>query len=396
MRIAVVNNFFPPRVGGSSHLSDALARGYAAAGHDVLVLTAAYRDAPARETRDGLRIVRLPSWTLPQTRFSIAFDISFTSRPTLPRRLRRVLDDFAPDVIHQHGQFFDLTWATGVWARRRKVPTLLSVHTRLENPYALYSRVFRALDRVLVWPFLRAHRPRIVVMDALMDAYIRDRYAGAYSGLEYIPVGVDPRWVRGGDAAVVRARHNLGDAPVILSVGHVIPLRDRVALVEAMPAVLAEFPDARLLVVGGVYYDHFLTRARELGVADAVISVGARPKTDIPHYLAAATVECHEQGFGLGTASLEAMASGVPVIAPVRSDNFPGIQLVDGGNVFLTDRDRPASLAERLVAALRDPESTRTVAKAGQELIDRHFALDRVVDRHLAVLHDLTSAARDR
>lgn len=36
MRIVVVNNFYPPRVGGSSHLSDALARGYAARGHEVL------------------------------------------------------------------------------------------------------------------------------------------------------------------------------------------------------------------------------------------------------------------------------------------------------------------------------------------------------------------------
>jgi glycosyltransferase involved in cell wall biosynthesis len=391
MRIAVVNNFFPPRVGGSSHLSDALARGYAAAGHEVLVLTAAYRDAPRQQSRDGLRIERLPAWSIPQGRLSIAFDISFASRPSLPGRLRRLLDDFRPDVVHQHGQFFDLTWATGVWARRRKVPTLLSVHTRLENPYAFYYGAFRTLDRVLVRPFLRAHRPRIVVMDTLMDAYIKGRYAGAYSGLEYIPVGIDTGWVHGGDASIVRDRHALGDAPVILSVGHVIPVRDRVALVEAMPAVLAEVPRARLLVVGGVYYDRFLQRAAELGVTHAVLSVGAQPKADIPHYLAAAAVECHEQGFGLGTASLEAMAAGVPVVAPVRADNFPGVELVDGGNVFLAAASSPASLAERLVAALRDPESTRTVAKAGRELVDRHFALDRVIVRHLAVLHELTT-----
>ena len=65
MRIAVVNSFFPPRVGGSAHLSEALARGYAARGHQVLVLTASYEDAPEREERDGLRIVRLPSATVP-------------------------------------------------------------------------------------------------------------------------------------------------------------------------------------------------------------------------------------------------------------------------------------------------------------------------------------------
>ena len=387
MRIAVVNNFFPPRVGGSAHLSDALARGYVQAGHEVRVVTAAYRDAPEREERDGLTILRLPAWTLPQTRFSIAFDITFTSRPSLRRRLGRMLDEFAPDVIHQHGQFFDLTWASGLWARRRKVPTLLSVHTRLENPYALYSGVFRGLDRMLVWPFLRAHRPRIVVMDALMDTYIKDRYARAYSGLVYIPVGVDPDRMRGGDAAAVRARHGLGGDPVILSIGHVIPIRSRLPLIEALPLVLEHNPRLKVLVVGHVYDDRFLRRAAELGVADAVLAVGAQPKHEIPNYLAAATVEMHEQGYGLGTASMEAMAAGVPCVLPVRPDNFPGIELVDGRHGLMIPVDaEPEALGKRILDALRDPEATRQVGLGGQRLINEHFTLSRVTSRHLELL----------
>ena len=126
MRIVVVNNFFPPRVGGSSHLSDALARGYAARAHEVLVVTAAYGEAPAQEQRDGIRIVRFPAAMLPETRFAVSFDLSFASRPSLPRDLARLLDDFRPDVIHQHGQFMDLTWASGAYARRRGIPVLLS------------------------------------------------------------------------------------------------------------------------------------------------------------------------------------------------------------------------------------------------------------------------------
>lgn len=390
MRIAVVNNFFPPRVGGSAHLSDALARGYARAGHEVLVVTAAYRDAPMEEERDGLRIVRLPAFMLPETKLSIAFDISFTSRPSLPGRMRRLLDGFRPDAVHQHGQFFDLTWASGWYSRRHRTPTLLSIHTRLENPQARYAGVFRMLDATMVKPAMRLHKPRLVVMDVLMDEYIKARYRGAYSGLEYIPVGVDPGWVGGGDATLVRERHGLGDAPVILSVGHVIPLRDRITLVEALPKVLADAPETRLLVVGRVYYDRFQARARELGVDHAVVCAGAVPKSDIPHYLAAATVESHEQGFGMGTASLEAMAAGVPVVGPVRPDNFPGIDLVDGGNAFLTALGDPDAMADKILAAIRDPAATAAVSKAAQELIHQHFTLDRVIARHLDALGAMT------
>lgn len=389
MRIAVTNNFYPPRVGGSSHLSDALAKGYAARGHDVLVVTAAYQDAPEHEERDGLRIVRLPAVMLPETRFAVSFDITFATRPSLPGALRRLLDDFAPDVIHQHGQFFDLTWASGAYARKRRVPTLLSVHTRLENPTALYRHSFRTLDALVVAPQLRRYRPDIVVMDVYMQEYITRRYAGVYRELHPIPVGVDPNWVRGGDRAAGRLSVGLDRQPIILSVGHVIPVRDRLAVVEALPSVLEEHPDTKLLVVGRVYYSAFLDRAEQLGVRHAIVSTGAVPKARIPDLMAAADVECHEQGGGLGTATLEAMAAGVPVVAHGREDNFPGIDLVDGTNIYLAAAGDTAGLAERLVRVLHDPPRACEVALRGQRLVQEHFSIDRVLDAHLEVFDDM-------
>jgi glycosyltransferase involved in cell wall biosynthesis len=381
VRILVVNNFFPPRVGGSSHLSEALARGYARAGHEVLVLTAAYGDAPAEEERDGLRIVRLPAWTLPEMRLNVSFDLSFTTRPGLRRTLTGLLDEFKPDVIHQHGQFMDLTWATGEYARRRDVPALLSVHTRLENPSAHYRHAFRGLDAVLVRPRLKRYRPAVVVMDSYMQTYIEQRYHGAYSELVPIPVGVDPDWVRGGSAE--RGRELLGvgdDVPVILSVGHVIPLRDRIGLVEALPSVLAEHPEAVLAVVGRVYYEPFLQRAEELGVAHAVRSVGAVPKPEIPHLLAAADVESHEQGWGLGTATLESMAAGVPVVGWGRADNFPSVPLVDGQDIVLRPVGDVAGLADGLRRLLGDADLAASMGARARTSLEQHEqALARLV-----------------
>ena len=72
----------------------------------------------------------------------------------------------------------DLTWATGSYARRRGVPALLSVHTRLENPLASYRHGFRALDALVVAPRLRRYQPAMVVMDSYMQDYITERYHG--------------------------------------------------------------------------------------------------------------------------------------------------------------------------------------------------------------------------
>ena len=397
MRIAVINNFYPPRTGGSAHLSDSLAKGYAAHGHDVLVVTAAYQDAPAEEERDGLRIVRLPAVMLPESRFAVSFDISFATRPALPRAIRALLDDFGPDVLHQHGQFMDLTWASGAWAVRRGIPVLLSVHTRLENPAALYRRGFRGLDATLVAPQLRRYRPRIVVMDVLMHDYITARYRGCYRDLVTIPVGVDPSWVRGGDAAA--GRRLLGvpaSTPLLLSVGHVIPLRDRVGLVEALPLVLRRHPDAQLVVVGRVYYDVFLRRAEVLGIADRVGAVGAVAKDVIPDLLAAADLESHEQGDGLGTATLEAMAAGVPVVGWGRVDNFPGVTLTDGRELWLTRRGDVAGLADRLNRVLDDPVAARATGARGRVLVEERFTLERVLDQHLDTLSELAAGSGAR
>jgi glycosyltransferase involved in cell wall biosynthesis len=396
MRILVVNNFYPPRVSGSSHLSDALARGYARRGHHVLVVTAAYQDAPAEEWLEPrLRVVRLPAAAIPPTRLSVSFDLAFATRPSLRRRLSALLDDFRPDVMHQHGQFFDLTWATARYSRQRGVPALLSVHTRLENPKAHYHGVFSWLDNLVVAPILRRYQPRIVVMDVQMDEYIKKRYRGCFSALEHIPVGVDPAEMAGGDAEIARQRLGVGDVPLILSLGHVIPLRDRVSLVEAMPKVLADCPDAKLVVVGTVYYPEFQTRAAELGVADAVTAVGAVPRADVPHFLAAAAVETHDlQGYGMGTATLESMAAGVPVVVAVRPDNFPGLNLESGTNCVLVAPDDSDALASALVWLLRDGRARARIAAAQTSLISAHFSLDVVLDQHLRVLEELAMSAR--
>jgi glycosyltransferase involved in cell wall biosynthesis len=397
VRIAVVNNFFPPRVGGSAHLSHALAVRYAQAGHRVLAVTAAYQDAPVFEEADGIQTVRLPAFRIPETRLALNFDITFATRPSLPRRLGRILDRFAPDVIHQHGQFFDLTWATGLYARRRGIPTLLSVHTRLENPTALYGGLLRYVDALMVAPALRAYRPGLVVMDRAMETYIAERYARAHSGLGSIPVGIDAAVAAGGDGAKARSALGIGpEVPLILSLGHVIPLRDRVAIVETLPRVLTRVPGALLAVVGGVYYDVFLRRAAELGVADRVVAIGAVPKTEVPDYLAAAWVETHEQGYGLGTATLEAMAAGVPVVAAARADNFGEPVLVDRRDAFLATPGDPRALGDALIEALTDRDLAARVGAGGQSLVRASFTLDAVAERHLEVLTEMAAASGGR
>jgi 1,2-diacylglycerol 3-alpha-glucosyltransferase len=392
VRIALVNNFFVPRPSGSVHLTEGLAKTLTERGHDVLVITAAHMDAPAEEIRDGYRVVRLPCWAPPKTRLSHNYDIPLTIGPRNFRRLFRILDDFGPDVVHQHGQFFDLTWMSAVWARRRQVPTVLTVHTALIHSDRAAGALLWLGDQILVRPLIAMGRPHIVLIDWFIDSYVRSRYHYPDDRLTHIVVGVDPERFVDRDRSAAREELGIGERAMILSVGHVIPfIRDRLPLIRALPHLVAQRPDVVVVVVGNVFDDSFLTLAAELGVSDNVISVGEVPKDDVPRYVAAADVEAHDfHNFGLGTASLEVMAAGIPVVSVVRADNFPGLELVSWENVVRVPEDDPLALAGAILTLLDDPELAARVGEGQRRFIVENFSIEAVTAKHEALYERVT------
>jgi 1,2-diacylglycerol 3-alpha-glucosyltransferase len=331
---------------------------------------------------------------MPQVGLSIDFDMSFASlRPGNWRRLWKLLDEFKPDAIHLHGQFFDLSWLAGIYARRRHIPVLLTIHTLLISDNKLYGGVFRMLDAVLVKPILRYIRPRYVILDKLGVDYCVERYGTSDANSEYFPIAVDTGHFAKPVTKDVRAEHEIGDAPLIVSLGHVIPLRNRLPLIEALPSILDKHPGTRVVVVGRVYHDAFLKRAAELGVSDALVVTGAVPKADVPAYFAAADIVTHDLNGGCGTASLEAMLSGTATIASVTEDNYPGIELRNGENVLLVRPDDAEAVASTVIGLLDDPEKRALIAQRESELVRSNFGLDVVAEEHLRTFEKLVSEA---
>ena len=393
MRIAVINSYFPPRAGGSAHLSEAIARHCVEAGHEVLVITSAFPDASQEEVIDGMRVVRLSSFA-PQSRLAFNYDIPFAISRRNYRKMSSLLSDFRPDVIHQHGQFFDLTWMSTFWARRHATPVVLSVHTRLISPSRMHGAILALGDLTIVRAMTRRSNPVVVAVDGPVHTYVRKRYSIPETRIVDIPVGIEPDRFRSDDGAAVRGRLGIGNRPMLLSLGHVIPLRDRLAIIEAMPLMLAEFPELVVVVVGNVYDDRFQTRARELGVEHALVVTGGVPKDAVPGYAAAADVEAHDlQGIGFGTASLEMLAAGVPVVTNAKVDNYPTARLVDGESVIRPAGSRPEDVAEAFLRLLRDPDLRETVSRGGQALARAEFSMDAVAKRHMELYEKVSGGS---
>jgi glycosyltransferase involved in cell wall biosynthesis len=185
-----------------------------------------------------------------------------------------------------------------------------------------------------------------------------------------VRLGVDPGRVhvvlQGVDEAFAPgsrpdARARLGvdaEAPVLLWVGRMAPVKGLEVLLAAMPAVAREFPDMRLYLVGdGPPRAKLERQAAQLGVGENVRFMGNLPPEELPDWYRAANLtvlSSHSEG--IPNVLRESLACGVPYVA-TRVGGIP--ELHDGPAATLVPPGDPAALAAGIVARLRAPPTPR-------------------------------------
>jgi len=161
-------------------------------------------------------------------------------------------------------------------------------------------------------------------------------------------------------------------------------------LIKAAPLILAEFPAARLLLVGsgwGPAGDAYLQEMKELvenlGLEERVIFAGYR--ADVNSVLREVDVAVQpslDENLG-GT--LEALLMECPLVATSVGGMVDTVR--DGQTGVLVSPARPDDLARGILELLRDRERARALGRAGRRLILERFSLSRTV-QDLAELYD--------
>jgi glycosyltransferase involved in cell wall biosynthesis len=151
-------------------------------------------------------------------------------------------------------------------------------------------------------------------------------------------------------------------------------------LIRAAPGVLAEFPAARFLVVGGVhaappgYMESLLQLAAQLGVERRVTFTGFRD--DVAEFLAAFDMlVLTSQRESFGKVLIEAMASGKPVINAAQGGPAEIIQ--HGVTGLLIPPCSPESVAGAILELARDPQRAQAMGRAGRAWVKGRFSVDK-------------------
>jgi GT2 family glycosyltransferase/glycosyltransferase involved in cell wall biosynthesis len=183
-----------------------------------------------------------------------------------------------------------------------------------------------------------------------------------------------------GDGAGLRERLRLSaQAPLLASVGYLTEGRGQDFLVEAMPAILEQSPDAHYLICGDpfprprdlAYRDRLLALIAELGLEESVTVVGH--VENVAAVYAAADVVVNPARFNepFGRVPFEAAIAGKPSVV-TRVGAIPEL-LRDGESALIVAPEDPAALAAAILRLLGDAELRQRLVAGAMEIVDSHL-----------------------
>ncbi|MFB3813633.1 MAG: glycosyltransferase family 4 protein [Terriglobales bacterium] len=167
--------------------------------------------------------------------------------------------------------------------------------------------------------------------------------------------------------------------PVLVVAGRLEPQKGHRVLIDAMPAVLEEFPRAKLVCLSeGSLRPELERRIAQLNLQRSVFLVGQQ--RDVRDWLAMADINVLPSFYeGLPLAAIEALAMAKPMVA-TAVDGTPEV-VRDGETGQLAPAGDPAKLAEAIRDMLRNPARAQEMAQAGRRFVVENFSIETLVRR---------------
>lgn len=299
-------------------------------------------------------------------------------------RVRRLLKDLGPDILHTHlyhpnyyGRLAALGLGLkGVVASVHNVYTRRKFHRRLWNFLLSWATDFVVAVSPEVWQDVRRY-------DAV-----------PLSRLLLLPNGVSLQALEVPQSRE-EAKEILGVSGFCLgTVGRLEEQKGHAYLLDALPPILEEVPDTTVLLAGeGRLRQSLEKQARDLGLADRVRFLGLR--RDVPLvYRALDVFVLPSLWEGLPLALLEAMGAGLPVVAT----RVGGVKTViqDGVNGRLVPAGAPPPLAAAIVELAREPRRRTGMGQAARKTVEEHYSREAMLMKLAAFYLELYERGRSK
>jgi glycosyltransferase involved in cell wall biosynthesis len=296
-------------------------------------------------------------------------------------RMRQLISEYDYDILHSHtshAHTLAFLGSLGKGARRL-------VTRRVD--FSIFRHSFLHLSG-LKYRFMAHHY--IAISHKIKEVMVKDGIPP--ERIFVVHSGIDPARFESSVKDHLIGEFNLKDGEhVVVNVAHLAGHKGQKYLVQAIPMVLDRMPNVRFFIVGGgELLGELQALANSLGLNEALIFTGFRHDVGAFYEIADVVVTSSVQE-GLGTAVLDALALGKPVVA-TNSGGIPEIVQDDQTGRLVPPAD-PAALAGGIIELLTNRKQAKRMATKGQMIVRKMFSVEAMVDANIEVYRQIVEAS---
>ena len=359
MRILMLTWEYPPRVvGGISRVVHDLSHRMIKDGHEVTVVT--YRDGntPYYENDKGVDVYRVDNYMIHPNNF---IDWIMQMNFNMIAKATELMNKQKYDVIHAHDWL--VSYAAKTLKHAFDVPVVATIHaTESGRNSGIHDETQRYINDS-EW-LLTYEASEVIVNSNFMKNDIQRLFGLPFEKINVIPNGINLNNFTGIERDYdFRRQYAMDNEKIILYVGRLVYEKGIQYLIGAMPKILNNYHDAKLVICGrGGMMDELKQEAHNLGIDNKVYFAGYCDSKKVQKMYKCADVAVFPSTYEpFGIVALEGMLSGTPtVVSDVGGLN----EIVEHGVTGMKSyAGNSNSIADSVLALLFDPKLCDTVSK---------------------------------
>jgi glycosyltransferase involved in cell wall biosynthesis len=398
LQILMLSNIYKPVSTGSTNQIAGLAKEVSNHGHQVHIITSMIEEnLPYQEFQDGISISRLKSIRLPRTKLAMNFAwLNWLTTPANYRKASQYATENKIDLIHVHNHMFDALLLGILVSRKNKIPICLTLHTIMQHNQKFYNVILATIDKLVLKVLVSNWINIVIAPDYNMVKYAEKKLG--VKSLELIPYGVDePLEVTTTEIDSFIRNNSLMGRKVVISVGHVNHLRNRLDLVQAIAHVAKYEPSILLVVIGDIADKRAPELVSKLKINVNVVFTGIGTKEEISLWRRVALFEAQwlqqapDGSNSFGVASMEGMMAGNTVLSVANIDTFGPGTLKNFSNVIAIQPNSGIKLADLILELIKSPSVLASIGEQAEIYARENFSWSENAEKHIELYSRLKS-----
>ena len=380
MKILMLTWEYPPRiVGGIARVVHDLSKRLIKDGHEVTVVTYKDGDTPAYENDKGVEVYRVENYMIhPNNFIDWIMQLNFN---LIAKATEIIQKEGKFDVIHAHD------WLVANAAKALKnafdIPIVATIHaTEAGRNSGIHDDTQRYINDT-EW-LLTYEATEVIVNSNYMKNHVQGLFGLPFDKINVIPNGINLTNFNGVDRDYdFRRQYAMDNEKIILYVGRLVYEKGVQHLISAMPKILENYHDAKLIIAGkGGMLDELKGQAEAMGLSNKVYFTGYLNSKQVQKMYKCADVAVFPSTYEpFGIVALEAMLAGVPTVV---SDIGGLNEIVDHGvNGMKSYAGNSNSIAESVISLLYDKQLATNISKKAKQKVKEEFNWNKIAqDTH--------------